>query len=235
MYARAWPLASRTQYPEGVASTVHGAGNRRFESDIARFWHENVSGTMAFEHRFDDFASQHLTTCAECPFVQGVGVQMKLVMLVLCVVLAGCARSSVIPMSADTFQIMSGAAPICGATGAQMVAARQAAVETIRRGYDRFMVVNGGYQNNVGVVGYTPVTANSYGSASVYGNTAYGSSTTTYSGGQPIIAGTHNQALVVKMFNSGDPAGHNAIDARGQLGPEWQKAIQSDSATCLGN
>lgn len=148
---------------------------------------------------------------------------------------AGCARSSVIPMSVDTFQITTGAAPVCGMVGAQSVAARQAAVETIRRGYDKFVIMNGGYQNNVGVVGYTPVTAQTNGSASVYGNTAYGSSNTTYSGGQPIIAGSHNQALVVKMFRDADPAGANAIPARAQLGPKWQEAIQTDASTCLGN
>lgn len=118
-------------------------------------------------------------------------------------------------------------------TGAQNVASQRAAVETLRRGYDRYMIVGGGYENNVGVVGYTPVTANTTGSATAFGNTAYGQATTTYSGGQPIIAGAHNQGLVVKMFKAEDPAGANAIDAKGSLGADWQKKVESNSLTCL--
>jgi len=43
------------------------------------------------------------------------------------------------------------------------VAAKQAAAETIRRGYDKFVVLGCGYQNDVRVVGYTPVVANTTG------------------------------------------------------------------------
>jgi hypothetical protein len=137
----------------------------------------------------------------------------------------GCARSSTIPIAADTISITSSAAPLCGATGAQSVAAKQAAVETIRRGFDKFVIVGGQYANNVGVVGYTPVVANTYGS--------YRSSTTTVTGEQPIIAGSHDQGLVVKVFKEGDPAGANAVPARESLGPKWKEAVDSNAMTCL--
>jgi hypothetical protein len=55
--------------------------------------------------------------------------------------------------------------------------------------------------------------------------------TTTYSGGYPIVAGTHDQGLVVKMFKDDDPRGGNAISARGMLGPKWQEAIKEGAAT----
>jgi hypothetical protein len=122
-------------------------------------------------------------------------------------------------------------------TGAQKVALQRAAAETIRHGYDRFLIVGSQYQNNVGVVGYTPVVANTTGSvtATGFGNsaTAFGNSTTTYSGGQPIVAGTHDQAFVVKMFKEGDSAGANAVSARETLGPKWQDAVAQDSHTCF--
>lgn len=162
---------------------------------------------------------------------------MRHVFLGLCVLLVGCAKASTIPLAKDTLQITSSAAPVCGVTGAQSVALRQAAVETIRHGYDNFVIVGSQYQNNVGVVGYTPVVANTTGSVTAmgYGNsaTAFGNSTTMYSGGQPIIAGTHNQSFVVKMFKEGDRAGGEAVSARGTLGPKWQDAVAQNSHTCL--
>jgi hypothetical protein len=160
---------------------------------------------------------------------------MRLAFVALAVIgLVGCARSSTIPLAADTIAITSSAAPVCGAAGAQGVAARQAAVETIRRGFDKFIIVGGQYANNVGVVGHTPVIANTTGTAYATGyGTAYGQTTTTFSGGQPIIAGSHDQGLVVKMFKEGDPAGANAVSARNSLGPKWKEAVESNAMTCL--
>lgn len=74
---------------------------------------------------------------------------------ILGLTLAGCASSSTIPIAQDTFQVTASAAPICGSQGAQQVAVKQAAVETIRRGYDRFIVVGG--QASANVVGNTPI------------------------------------------------------------------------------
>src|SRR6185312_3798269 len=83
--------------------------------------------------------------------------------------LAGCASTSTIPLSQDTFQITASAAPACGTAGAQQVAFKQAAVETIRRGYDRFVIVGGQASSNV--VGTTPivVTRMGYGSGFISG------------------------------------------------------------------
>ena len=157
--------------------------------------------------------------------------------VIACVLLSACAKSSVIPLSADTFQITAGAAPICGQVGAQNVAAKQAAAETIRRGYDKFVITNAAYQNDVHVAGYTPVVANTTGSYSgtVHGNKVDmdGQSTTTVSGGDPIVMGSHNQALVVKMFKASDPSGANAVDARSSLGADWQKIVELGVHTCI--
>jgi len=152
--------------------------------------------------------------------------------------LAGCTHTSVMPLAGDTLEITSSAAPICGAAGAQSVAVRRAAIETISHGYDRFIVVNAAAQNNVGVIGYTPLQATTNGTANVYGNgnfaTGYGQSNTYVTGGQPIIGGHHDQALVIKMFKDGDPAGANAVSARQTLGPDWQQKVSEGLSTTCG-
>lgn len=157
------------------------------------------------------------------------------VVVMVSVLMIGCARSATLPVAADTVIITTNAAPICGSAGAQSVALRRAAIETINRGFDRFVILGGQYQNNVGVVGYTPVQAHTVGSATAvgYGNvvSAHGQSTTYYSGGAPIVAGSHDQGLAVKMFREGDPASANAISARQQLGPEWQKVVKENAIT----
>lgn len=83
------------------------------------------------------------------------------------------------------------------------------------------------------VIGRTPVYAKTYGSASVYGNTAYGSSTTTFTGGQPIIGGSHKQGLTVKMYKNEDVEAQGALSAREQLGPKWKSIVATNKATCL--
>ena len=162
---------------------------------------------------------------------------LRIFILLAAVTLSACTKSTAIPLSADTVQITTSAAPVCGVTGAQAVALRRAAIETINRGFDRFIIVGGGYQNNVRVMGYTPVQTHTYGTATAtgYGNmvTAHGQSTTYYSGGGPIVGGSHDQGFVVRMFKDGDPAGANAVSARSTLGPKWKEAVEEKATgTC---
>ena len=172
------------------------------------------------------------------PRFRGLGGVLKAIILALLpLVVVGCARSGVMPLAQDAVQITSHAALACGREGAQKVAFQRAAVETIRRGYDRFVIVGGEAQKDIQVIGYTPTTAYSTGSATAtgYGDTAtaYGSSTTMVTGGTPIYGGSHNQGLIVKMFRDGDPAGANALEARQSLGPGWQDAVNKKRWTCL--
>ena len=117
------------------------------------------------------------------------------------------------------------------------MAFQRAAAETIRRGYDRFVILGGQAQTQSRVLGDTPTTAYTTGTATATrsGNTAtaFGSSTTTVTGGQPILANAHGQDLIVKRFKQGDPAGANALDARQELGPAWQDAVHKNTWTCL--
>jgi hypothetical protein len=156
-------------------------------------------------------------------------------MLVMGLLLSGCASSSVMDLDRNTIEISTSAAPACGAQGAQHVAVKTAAIETLRRGYDSYIILGAQAENNVGVVGHTPITAQTYqnGTINAYGNRAtYSGTANTYvSGGQPIIGGSHDQKLAVRMFRADDPQGASAVDARQVLGPEWQKAVQKGAGS----
>ena len=164
-------------------------------------------------------------------------MRYNLVVVAVALLLAGCASSSVTDLDSNTVQISTSAAPVCGAGGAQKTAARRAAIETLKRGYDRYVIMGSAYENNVGVVGHTAVTANTQGTGTITsdGNTAYlrGQSTTSYSGGSPIFGGKHEQQLTVRMFRVSDPGAERALDARKVLGPDWQEALKGGSrGTC---
>lgn len=161
----------------------------------------------------------------------------RLVIFCAAVLLSACVKTSTTPLAADMLMITSSAAPACGPTGAQNVAIRQAAIETIKAGYDGFIVIDGRSENSVGIVGHTPVTAQTYSRATAtgYGNTvnAYGSSNTTYTGGYPIYAGSHNQSLVIQMFKSSDAGVSNAVNARQFLGDDWESIVKNTNNNCL--
>ncbi|MDJ1157563.1 hypothetical protein QNA08_04830 [Chelatococcus sp. SYSU_G07232] len=142
--------------------------------------------------------------------------------------LAACAAAQATRTSANTMIIDAEADPECGATGASRVAARAAAIETIRAGFDRYIITGGAAQNNVGV-------ATVGGTATTYGTRLGGgtySATTTYTP-NTIIYGTHDRMLKVVMFRKGDPGYEQALDARQALGPEWQELVKSGIRTCL--
>jgi hypothetical protein len=169
--------------------------------------------------------------------VEGFKMFAARYLLAVGLLLSGCASSSVMDLDRNTISVSTRAAPACGAKGAQQVAIKTAAIETLRRGFDRYIILGAQAQNNVGIVGHTPVIANTYqnGTINSYGNSATytGTANTYYSGGEPIIAGTHDQEIAVRMFAVNDPQGDNAIDARRVLGPEWQKAVKKGAgATC---
>ncbi|HWJ73531.1 MAG TPA: hypothetical protein VNX29_10235 [Kaistia sp.] len=144
---------------------------------------------------------------------------------------ASCASTSVVPLSADTIQVTAQADPDCGPRGAQQAALKRAAVETLRRGFDNFVILGIQQANNTRVVGYTPVQSQTTSDAvgTDWGNSSYvtGRSTTTYSGGQAIVGGSFDQNLTVQMFRQGDPGFDRALSARATLGPNWQKAVAS--------
>lgn len=184
-----------------------------------------------------------LATITRCGSLPPGGFEMRAigwVWLPIVGLCGACVSNEFIPLSQNTIMVSTTAAPACGRGGAQRVAISQAAAETIRRGYDKFIVVGRQSANNVQVVGHTPVvgsttiTGTSYGTSlgNTYNSTFSGTGTTTYSGGTPIIGGSHDQDFAIMMFRTCEPGSENAIDARTTLGPKWAEIVAKKQNTC---
>jgi hypothetical protein len=131
-------------------------------------------------------------------------MRMAFIALTSVLVLGGCARSEAVRTSANTMIIQTGAAPICGGPGALRVSQQLAAIETIKAGFDRYIITSGQAQNNVAVT----QMPGSYNTTATYGGGFY-QGRTTYQPGPTIVAGSHDQGLAVVMFRETD------VDARG--------------------
>jgi hypothetical protein len=135
--------------------------------------------------------------------------EMKIILtIVLTLSVSACASGSAIRTSQNSAIIQAAAAPVCGGIGAAQVAQQQAAIETLRAGYDRYVVTSGASENNVRV-SYVPGSATTYGT--VYGNSVH--MNTTYQP-QTMVSGNHSQSLNIVMFKDGDVGAANAISAR---------------------
>ena len=117
---------------------------------------------------------------------------------------AGCASTSATSMSKDVVKIDVASAPVCrGKTNSMMM--QRAGIETIRRGYDKYILLDHG-------TGSVITGVNQYGQVSRAGK----------------------GSVIVKMFKEGDPAGANALSARDLLGPNWQEIVNKKIKTsCL--
>ena len=143
--------------------------------------------------------------------------------------LAACTSSDTIRTSANTAIVRTSAAPVCGGAGAARVAQKQAAIETIKAGYDRYMIVDGRSANNIGVA-QGPGT---YHHSGTY-NRGFYSGTTTYQPGMPIVYGSHDQAFAIYMFRNGEAGAHQAVPAREVLGEKWQEMVKAGRVnTCM--
>lgn len=146
--------------------------------------------------------------------------------------LVACAGAQVTRTSANTMIIDAAAAPACGSLGAAKVASKAAAIETIKAGFDRYIIMGGSSANNVSVT-------QGPGMVQTSGNMSYGrgygtyNSTSTYYPGAPIYSGSHDRSLTVIMFKNGDQGYNDALDARSTLGPEWADIVKSGVSTCL--
>ena len=153
-------------------------------------------------------------------------------MIAALALLSSCAHTSVTPISRNQIMISTSAAPVCHVSGAQAVAAKMAAVETIRHGFERFVIGGARSANNVRAFQMGPTGSHTTGTFNSFDNTTYGSATTTYTGGGVILTGSNDASLLVTMFNRGEPGYSNAIDARSVLGPEWQEFVEKGVNTC---
>lgn len=159
------------------------------------------------------------------------------ILLMLLLVLGGCTSSSVMDLDANTVQVSAASAPICGPSGAQKLAIKNAAYQTLKRGFDKYVILNGRATSQQRLTGFTPRYANTTSSGQYYGNdsmgTYTGSSNTVITGGQPIVVTAHGQDVTVRMFHNSDPGAENAVDAKRVLGPDWQKIMaKGPGITC---
>ena len=152
--------------------------------------------------------------------------------LLAAAVLAGCASTSATRLSHNEVLISTSAAPACRGSGAMQVASRMAAVETLRNGFERFVIVAAGSTNNVRATSMPPTGAFTTGTFNTMGGTTYSTATTNFTGGGPMIYGTHDSALRVLMINRGEPGFERGVDARAALGPDWEKRVKEGIRTC---
>jgi hypothetical protein len=125
------------------------------------------------------------------------------------VLLSGCVQTAVQPLTQSSFKIATEAEDLCGAKGTREIAFKSAAIEVIKRGADRFIVVGDQSRSTVDGGFFT-----GYGGFDTYG--------------------TNMQDMVVQIVSKGDPNYGNALSARQTLGPNWQEIVAKGSPdTCL--
>lgn len=164
----------------------------------------------------------------------GKDMKAKLCLMLATVAVAGgCTKSSSLRTSQDTAIIQTSAAPICGQTGATRTAQMQAAIETIRAGYDRYVIYDARSANNVNIV-QMPSSYQTVGTVNTFGNSARINATTTYQPGLIVPVGAHDAGLAIKMFRDGDSGSEQAVSARDVLGPDWPKLVKNGVHTCAG-
>ena len=112
---------------------------------------------------------------------------------------------------------------ICDGRDAERLARRHAAVETIRRGFDDYVVI--GSVGGDHVADEAPATARTTLSGS--------SGRTLFSEHAPLLA--HHRMLTVRMFRAGEGDSAETVSARAVLGDEWEAlAAHGAPRTCLG-
>lgn len=125
-------------------------------------------------------------------------------------IVAACARTDVQPLSQNTFSVSTRAAPVCGASGARVVANQVAAIEVIKRGGDRFVFLSDQSGSSVTGVTYNPYLG-------PYGG--FG------------VNRSNDQYLMVRMLKPGEAGFSEALSARQILGPEWQVIVAEGTPT----
>jgi hypothetical protein len=160
----------------------------------------------------------------------------KSVALVLGIAVVGvtsCTSSSSVRTSQNTAIVQTSAAPVCGGTGASKVAEKEAAIETLKAGFDRYIIVGAASADNVRAT-RMPGSYNTFGTVNSYGGMGTFNATTTYQPGPVVIHGHHDQSFAIKMFHDGEPGANQAISAKSTLGPEWQKIVKNGIHSCMG-
>ena len=155
--------------------------------------------------------------------IRGTAGVLLLAITGVMVVLTGCARTSTASLDADRIEITVHVATICDGRDAERLAHRHAAVETIRRGFEDYIVID-----SVGgdhLAGHAPLTARS----TLYGN----GSTPLLSENAPLLA--HHRVLTIQMFQAGQGESSATVSAHAVLGDDWEALVTKGApTTCFG-
>lgn len=150
---------------------------------------------------------------------RGLGI----LLVALVAVTTGCARTSAVPVGADTIQIAVRVATICDAADADRLARRHAAVETIRRGFQDFAVVDSVGGDHMAEQAPETARTNLFGAGAA----------PLFSEDAPLLA--HHRVLTVRMFHAGEGESETTVSARAVLGDDWEARVTKGApATCLG-
>ena len=142
--------------------------------------------------------------------------------------IAGCKSTNDLQ---SQFLLRTSTVAACGPAAAARVEKELAAVETLRRGYDRFEVLGTSSANDTRATVLNTTDADAYDAANVYGNSANG--TVAYFGNQKVLlTGAHETHMYVRMFKPRDPGYKTAIDAREVLGPDWKAIVARGIYSC---
>jgi hypothetical protein len=162
-------------------------------------------------------------------------------LLVACALLTGCVHASVMQLNADTAEVTVSGAPVCGDTGTQQIAYEDAAITTLKAGFDGFVILGTGEGDTLAGVAVAPSTASTVTNGNFDATSTGGfttgnletTSSTTVSGGSALPFFRHKDEIVIRMFHAADPAYTQAVPARGVLGPTWaQKLSGGMPVTC---
>lgn len=142
--------------------------------------------------------------------------------------MAGCKSTSGLE---SQFMLRTSTATACGPMAAARVEQELAAVETLRRGYDRFQILRNTVANSTRATVSGPTHANPYASTDAYGHTA--NDNVTYFGNQRVaMTGAHEAMMYVQMFKPRDRGYKTAIDAREVLGADWKAIVARGITSC---
>jgi predicted oxidoreductase len=98
---------------------------------------------------------------------------------------------------------------LCGTKGTREIAFRTAAIEVIKRGADRFIIVADQSKSSITGADFT-----AFGGLNVYSS--------------------NFQDMVVQIIKKGDPRFNDSLSARQTLGPDWQAIVaKGNPDNCL--
>ena len=156
---------------------------------------------------------------------------LSIVTMSLILGIISCASTEIVQVARNQAIISTTAAPVCGTDGALRVAQKMAAVATLRRGYERFLLSGVGSHSNVEVKTVPGSYSYTTGTVNTIGNTTFGSFQ-TYTPSETEITGKNHAEMHVLMLNRGDAGYSSALDAKEVLGSEWKKIVEKGVSTC---